>query len=148
MVQQGSRYCGLVDTLLTATKPATSKKTLLISGAIAATVLSIGAAALLTYNARNEPVQPPGILVENGVNGAPPKVGLIDAPPNVDIIKSDDSPEILKMLEMAKFHEEFGELTAPPGSNALELYETILQLDPDHPIAGPRKIEILQLTGN
>jgi serine/threonine-protein kinase PpkA len=62
--------------------------------------------------------------------------------------QSTDSPKIARMLELAKVHEEFNELVAPPGSNALELYEAILREDPSHEFAALRIEAIKQLTGN
>ncbi|ASJ74272.1 serine/threonine-protein kinase [Granulosicoccus antarcticus] len=61
---------------------------------------------------------------------------------------SEDSPKIQRLLKLAQMHEVSNELTEPPGSNALELYETILREDPDHPLARQRRDEIKKSSGN
>lgn len=103
-----------------------SRKKLLFGGAIVALVLAVSTIWLLSYDVENTSEDPSAL----------------------PSIRNDDSPKIMRLLELAKMHEEYGELTEPPGSNALELYEAILRDDPDHPIALKRKDEINQLTGN
>lgn len=55
------------------------------------------------------------------------------------------SAEIRIMLNRAAIFEEVGDLVAPPGSNALEIYEEILKIEPNQAEALRRKTELIQL---
>jgi len=131
-----------IDALLNSkkhTSPARPKKTVLISGIAAAAVLAVGALALTSNISSDKLEESITAPVEPNVEGGLPETSVLGA---------EDSPEIQKLLELAKLHEEFGELAAPPGSNALEVYETILLEEPDHPVALARKDEIEKLIEN
>ena len=112
----------------------TGRKKLVMGSAIAAVFLIVGAVWFLNENGASLPPAVPPIPV------AP--LESIEPLPTVEEVVREDSPKIVRMLELARMHEEFNELTAPPGSNALELYEAILQQDPEHPIARERIEEI------
>ncbi|MFK7996828.1 MAG: serine/threonine-protein kinase [Granulosicoccus sp.] len=57
-------------------------------------------------------------------------------------------PEVVATIERlwsrAELFEAVGDLVAPPGSNALEVYEEILKIEPNHPEALRRKSELTQ----
>lgn len=66
-------------------------------------------------------------------------------PPLFDSASSD--PEVVKQVESlwsrAELFETVGDLVTPPGSNALEVYEQILAIDPDNTAAQIRKAELI-----
>lgn len=123
------------------------KKQVMLGGGIAAVVLAAAATFVLLDRDKNESptVTAPtaGALIE------PPEVdNSTDVTSTINVAESEDSPKVKRLLELAKMHEEFDELVAPPGSNALELYESILQEDPDHSYAQQRRDELIELTDN
>ena len=131
----------------------TSKKAMLSAGAMAAIVLAAGATWVTINDGGNEPQNVPATFVATETQDAPAVLVEIDAEEAPkEALKEEliaervDTPEVQRLLELATLNEEFGQLTEPPGSNALELYEAILRKVPDHPIALQRRDEIKQQT--
>ncbi|MFK7856711.1 MAG: serine/threonine protein kinase [Granulosicoccus sp.] len=124
------------------------KKHLVLGGGIAAAAVLTAAAGFLLLN--QERSESPFVSVPSAGDLVEPSVvenSVEDTPPP-SVAASEDSPKVKRLLELAKMHEEFNELTSPPGSNALELYESVLQEDPEHSYAQQRRDELIQLTDN
>ena len=47
----------------------------------------------------------------------------------------DDHDKVQRLLDSAQMHEIVGRLVAPPGSNALDAYKAILEVDPANSFA-------------
>lgn len=58
---------------------------------------------------------------------------------------SAETEQITELLSRAALYEAVGDLVAPPGSNALEIYEEILSIEPNQAQAVSRKSELLKL---
>lgn len=46
------------------------------------------------------------------------------------LVQPEVNPKVARFLEVAKLHEAMGRLTSPPGSNACEAYELVLDAEP------------------
>lgn len=93
-----------------------------------------------------------GGVVYKFIGGSPG--GTTEAPDESFVAEQEtepvvsDSPEVTRLLILAQQKETFGELIAPPGSNALELYQAVLKLNPNHPRASQRVAELEEMKRN
>ncbi len=106
-----------------------SRKTSLLlgGGAAAAVLLSVSAVIALAPGKKGEDDRP---AVQQAIESGADAAGDA-APPSFDAFP----PKVRRLLETASLHEEFGRLTDPPGSNACEAYQLVLDTDPGNSIA-------------
>lgn len=113
---------------------ATARRTLKKWPMPAATVALVAAAGLYFYPSlapyreqiASVPDSPPSEVGAETVNSTvPPSAGSRELSPSV-------KARIERLLEVAEAHAAIGRFTDPPGSNAYDAYNLVLQIDPDN----------------
>lgn len=102
-------------------------------------IVSVFCVVLVGLWVLNRAESPPPPPIQDDPKTAP------DASGNDSVGTPQTNTQIDKLLQRAALFEDVGDLVAPPGSNALEIYEEVLKIEPNHVKALSRKSELTNL---